>query len=68
MRSLMSFVVGRALSPADLAGGALEMLIFLEGLVLFHAAKPLSNMYLREEVLKVIIASASNCLPFVFGL
>ena len=55
----MYFIVGGSLSPADLAGGALEELF------LFHAAKPLSNMYLREEVLKVIIASASNCLPFV---
>ena len=66
MRSLMSLVVGRSLSLADLAGGALEMLIFLEGLFLFHAAKFLSNMYLRDEVLKVTISSASNCLPFVF--
>ena len=63
----MYFVVGRSLSPADLAGGALEMLIFLEGLFLFHAAKFLSKKYLRAEVLKVIIACPSNCLPFVFG-
>ena len=67
MRSLMSVVVGRFLSPADLDGGALEMLIFVEGLSLFHPAKFLSKKYLRAEVLKVIIASASNCLPFVFG-
>ena len=64
---LISAIVGRSSSPADLDGGALVMLIFFVGLSLFQLAKHLSKAYLRVVVLKVIMASASNCLPFALG-
>ena len=67
MRCFISVVVGRSPSPADLDGGALEILFFVVGLSLFQLAKHLSKAYLRVVVLKVIMASASNCLPIVFG-
>ena len=51
---LISAIVGRSSSPADLDGGALEMLIFFVGLSLFQLAKHLSKAYLRVVVSKVI--------------
>ena len=60
--------VGWASSPGDLAGGALEMLSFSEGLSLFQEAKVRSKAYFKVGVLKVMSASGSNCLPPVLGL
>ena len=66
----MSFGLALRSSPGTLVGGALDMdsFPFLVGFVLFQTAKFLSNRYLSVVVLKVIRASASNCLPPGLGL
>ena len=60
--------VGWASSPGELAGGALEMLSFSEGLPLFQEAKDRSKAYLMVGVWKLMSARGSNCLPPGLGL